>query len=65
MKRDKIIAQLESQLATANAAMSDSGFYAHDYSGIDDPAFYDGYWIGARFHLREALTLLYGKELER
>lgn len=61
MKRAKIIAQLESELATASAATADSGA---GYQDVNDPAFYDGYWTGRQFGLQQVLTLLTGKELE-
>ena len=61
MKRAKIITQLESEMAAATAAIADG---ESDYSGIDDPAFYDGYWRGRQFGLQQVLTLLTGKELK-
>lgn len=64
MKRAKIIQQLESELATANRALGDSPSpNALDYTNVQEPAFYDGYWVGRQFGLRQALTLLKGKEL--
>lgn len=62
MRRDKIIAQLESERVTAEAALADAA--DTDYSDIQNPAFYDGYWVGREFGLRQALTLLTGKELD-
>jgi hypothetical protein len=61
MKRDKIIAQLESHRASIKASMSDGDTA---YTDDEHPAFYDGYWRGALFHNTEALTLLTGEELE-
>ena len=61
MRREKIIAQLESQRASIRAALKDESV---DYTDVDDPAFFHGYWVGALYHNTEALTLLKGKELE-
>jgi len=63
MRRAKIIQQLESELATANRALGDSSAEVVDYTNVQEPAFYDGYWVGRQFGLRQALTLLKGKEL--
>ena len=62
MRRAKIIQQLESEMAAAEAALADAA--DNDYSNIQNPAFYDGYWVGREFGLRQALTLLTGKELD-
>lgn len=61
MTRDKVIAQLLSELATANAASADEkiGFSANEH-----PGFYAGYWEGRRFGLIQAITLLTGKEMD-
>jgi len=65
MKRSKIIQQLESELATANRALGDSPSpNVLDYTTVQDPAFYDGYWVGRQFGLQQVLTLLTGKELK-
>mgnify|MGYP003687672897 CR=1 FL=1 len=61
MRRDKIIAQLESEMATAQASLADG---KSDYQDVHSPYFYDGYWVGRLFGLRQALTLLTGKELQ-
>ena len=55
MKRKKIIAQLESELAAAEAAIDDN---EGGYANRNEPAFFDGYWYGRRFGLEQALTLL-------
>jgi len=60
MRRDKIIAQLESELVAAQVATSDS---TPPYDNGDvDPSFFEGYWRGRIFGLQQALTLLHGKE---
>ena len=61
MRQEKIIAHLEAQRATIKAAIADGNV---DYSDVDEPAFFDGYWIGALKHNTEVLTLLLGRELE-
>jgi hypothetical protein len=61
MKRDKIIAQLQSELVQATAAIADGAYY---YSELQGPEFFDGYWRGRIFGLQQALTLLTGKELD-
>jgi hypothetical protein len=61
MKRDKIIAQLESELVASYASLADADVA---YSDGERPAFYDGYWTGRIFGLRQSLTLLHGKELK-
>jgi hypothetical protein len=63
MKREKIIAQHEADLVSANAAIKDLGIDV-DYTDCDSPEMIDGYWIGRRFSLRESLTYLHGKELD-
>lgn len=62
MKRDKIIIQLQSELAQASASIAD-GDPAYDNTD-SSPDFFDGYWRGRIFGLHQALTLLTGKELE-
>ena len=62
MRRDKIIAQLESELVQAKAALADTEVV---YTDGEHPAFYDGYWVGRIFGLRQTLTLLHGKELDQ
>ena len=60
MRREKIVAQLESELAAAQAATADS---TPPYDNGDiDPSFFEGYWRGRIFGLQQALTLLHGKE---
>lgn len=61
MKRDKIIAQLESELVSSKAALADTNVL---YTEGEHPSFYDGYWTGRIFGLRQSLTLLHGKELK-
>ncbi len=62
MRRDKIVAQLESELVTAQAATADT---TPPYDNGDvDPSFFEGYWRGRIFGLQQALTLLTGKELD-
>jgi hypothetical protein len=58
MKRDKIVAQLLSELATANAASADE---TKGFTACEHPGFYSGYWEGRRFGLIQAITLLTGK----
>ena len=67
MKRDRIITQLQSELAAAQAATADSTHlrWAPPYDNGDvDPSFFEGYWRGRIFGLQQALTLLTGKELD-
>ncbi len=61
MKREKIVAQLLSELATANAANADE---TRGFTECEHPGFYAGYWQGRRFGLVQALTLLTGKEVD-
>ena len=61
MKRKKVIAQLESEMAAAQAAIADGKSGDQD---VHSPYFYDGYWVGRLFGLQQALTLLTGKELQ-
>ena len=62
MRREKIVAQLESELAAAQAATADS---TPPYDNGDiDPSFFEGYWRGRIFGLQQTLTLLTGKELD-
>jgi hypothetical protein len=60
MKRSKIIAQLESELAVAAKALADTKV---EYTDANDPALH-GYWVGRHFGLKQTLTLLKGKELD-
>lgn len=62
MRRGKIIAQLESELCTSKVALGDCKI---PYEANEHPDFYEGYWKGRLFGLQQALTLLYGKELEQ
>jgi hypothetical protein len=59
MRRDKIIAQLESELVAAKAALADKPVCC--FETVEEV---NGYWTGRLFGLRQTLTLLKGKELD-
>ena len=59
MKRDKIIAQLESELVAVKAALADKPVCC--FETVEEV---NGYWTGRQFGLRQTLTLLKGKELD-
>lgn len=59
MKRDKIIAQLESELVAVKAALADKPVCC--FETVEEV---NGYWTGRLFGLRQTLTLLKGEELD-
>ena len=59
MKREKVIAQLESELVAVKAALADEPVCC--FETAEEVI---GYWTGRLFGLRQTLTLLKGKELD-
>ena len=59
MKREKVIAQLESELVAVKAALADKPVCC--FETVEEV---NGYWTGRLFTLRQTLTLLKGEELD-
>ena len=59
MKREKIIAQLQSELVAVKAALADKPVCCFETAEE-----VNAYWTGRLFGLRQTLTLLKGEELD-